>query len=59
MGVDPMGADVHGDGGAADDAGWAARARELLAHGDARLLKRSGRDVDIDRLLARTGTASE
>ena len=52
MGVDPMGADVHGDGGAADEAGWAARARELLAHGDARLLKRYGRDVDIDRLLA-------
>ena len=31
---------------------WAAQARELLAQGDARLLKRYGREVDIDRLLA-------
>ena len=31
---------------------WAARARELLLRGDARLLKRYGQEVDIDRLLA-------
>ena len=31
---------------------WAAQARELLVQGDARLLKRYGREVDIDRLLA-------
>jgi len=31
---------------------WAASARELLQRGDERLLKRYGRDVDIDRLLA-------
>ncbi|KAF1696157.1 [protein-PII] uridylyltransferase [Pseudoxanthomonas koreensis] len=31
---------------------WAAQARELLAQGDARLLRRYGREVDIDRLLA-------
>jgi [protein-PII] uridylyltransferase len=31
---------------------WAAQARELLSQGDTRLLKRYGRDVDIDRLLA-------
>ena len=31
---------------------WAARARELLARGDARLLRRYDRDIDINRLLA-------
>ena len=50
MGAGPQA--VADAGAPADDAGWAARARELLAHGDARLLKRYGRDVDIDRLLA-------
>ena len=34
------------------DAGWAARAREVLAQADARLARRYGPDADIDRLLA-------
>ncbi len=52
MGAGPQAADVHDGALPAADAGWAARARELLAQGDARLLKRYGREVDIDRLLA-------
>ncbi|UNK59114.1 [protein-PII] uridylyltransferase [Pseudoxanthomonas daejeonensis] len=52
MGVGPLVAEAHGGKEPADDAGWAAHARELLAHGDARLLKRYGREVDIGRLLA-------
>ena len=34
------------------DAGWAARAREVLGQADARLARRYGPDADIDRLLA-------
>ena len=37
---------------AAFQAQWVARAREMLARGDARLLKRYDREVDIGRLLA-------
>ncbi len=43
---------VQAQADAGTSARWAAQARELLAQGDARLLKRYGRDVDIDRLLA-------
>ncbi|WP_372015118.1 [protein-PII] uridylyltransferase [Pseudoxanthomonas sp. 10H] len=52
MGAGPHATGVDDGPAPADDVGWAVRARELLAHGDARLLKRYGRDVDIDRLLA-------
>ncbi|AKC87508.1 [protein-PII] uridylyltransferase [Pseudoxanthomonas suwonensis] len=52
MGAGPLAADAPGGQAPAGDAGWAARARELLNHGDARLLKRYDREVDIDRLLA-------
>ena len=52
MGAGPPVAGSSGAQGPAGDAGWAAQARELLVQGDARLLKRYGREVDIDRLLA-------
>ena len=47
MGAVPQAGEAPGD-----DAGWTARAREGLAQTDARLARRYGPGVDIDRLLA-------
>ena len=52
MSLLPAGADAGMPDAGADDADWAAAARQLLAQADARLNKRFDQGDDIDRLLA-------
>ncbi len=52
MSLLPAGTDAGMPDAAADDAEWAAAARQLLAQADARLCKRFDQNDDIDRLLA-------
>ncbi len=52
MSLLPAGNDAGMPDAAADDAEWAAAARQLLAQADARLCKRFDQNDDIDRLLA-------